>query len=218
MTNLVFFSVKKNNFSKNKKAQDLYYSIFDFMGFILLYKYTKPLEQECDYTNIPLAKQLFDTTKEIIKAIFSIILFVFCYIYMSTYTFCECDNELITTCSTNFVELQPISTRNIGYMLIFEDFFSKFTSKAKTINYIIEIKPYIKTLIPIEHNLGIVEKPIILNKIKSYHINSIISECNFYKNKTSLLEIQLQETKITYFNLVNDLNNILKDVDKWRIK
>jgi hypothetical protein len=103
-------------------------------------------------------------------------------------------------------------------MLIFEDFFSKFTSKAKTINYIIEIKPYIKTLIPIEHNLGIVEKPIILNKIKSYHINSIISECNFYKNKTSLLEIQLQETKITYFNLVNDLNNILKDVDKWRIK
>ena len=45
------------------------------------------------------------------------------------------------------------------------------------------------------------------------HINSLILECELYKHKTSLLEIQVQNTRIVYFNLVNDLNDILKDVD-----
>lgn len=43
-------------------------------------------------------------------------------------------------------------------------------------------------------------------------MNNLILECEFYRNKTSLLEIEVQNTRIGYFNLVNDLNHILKDV------
>jgi hypothetical protein len=77
-----------------------------------------------------------------------------------------------------------------------------------------EIKPccVIKTLMPLEHNLDIVKKPVILNKIQSDLISSLVSECEFYKNKTSLLEIQLLDTKIAYHNLVKDVNDIVKEM------
>jgi hypothetical protein len=78
-----------------------------------------------------------------------------------------------------------------------------------------EIKPYsvIKTLIPLEHNLEVVKKPVILNKIQSEYIHNIESECKIYKNKTSILEIQLLNTKIAYHNLIKDINDIVKEIN-----
>lgn len=73
-----------------------------------------------------------------------------------------------------------------------DDFFNQFTSKGKTINHeFIQIKPSVKTS-PLDYNQDTIEKSIILNKIKSDHMNSLIAECEFYKNKASLLETQLQ--------------------------
>ncbi len=66
---------------------------------------------------------------------------------------------------------------------------------------------------PVEDNLEIAKKPVILNKIKSNFINNIISECEFYKNKTSLLEMQLLNTKIAHHNLVKDIDNIVREMN-----
>ena len=64
----------------------------------------------------------------------------------------------------------------------------------------------------LEHNLNTVKKPVILNKIKYDYTKSLISKCEFYKNKTSLLEIQLFQTKIAYHNLIKDINDIIKEM------
>jgi hypothetical protein len=75
-----------------------------------------------------------------------------------------------------------------------------------------EIKPDIKILMPLEHKLEIVKKPVILNKIQSDSMKSLVSECEFYKHKASLLEIQILNTKIAYYNLVRDINDIVKEM------
>ena len=67
----------------------------------------------------------------------------------------------------------------------------------------------------IEHNKDIIEKSV-LDNIRSNHINSLVSECEYYKKKISFLEIQAYYTKMIHYNLISDLNDILKDADNWR--
>lgn len=212
MRNIVNISVKNNC----SKEQTLYLSVFDFMGFKLLHEY--------NYNYISILKQLLEATKEITMALLNIFIFVSCYyICIRTYSFSNDNCELITactsTCPTNLGELKPASTPNAWHKSIIDDFFSKFTLKGKTFKHeFVKIRPSLEVL-PLNYNQNdIIEKSIILSKIKYDHMSNLISECEFYKNKTSLLEIQVQSTRIVYFNLVNDLNYILKDVNHWRIQ
>jgi hypothetical protein len=69
-----------------------------------------------------------------------------------------------------------------------------------------------KTLMPLEHNMKIDKKPIILSKIQDDYINNLISECEYYKNKTSLLEIQILKDKISYQDLIKDISGIVKEI------
>jgi hypothetical protein len=68
----------------------------------------------------------------------------------------------------------------------------------------------IKTFISIEQNIE--KKSIILNKIQDDYINNLISECDFYKNKTSLLEIQILNTKVSFQDLIKDISGIVKEI------
>jgi hypothetical protein len=72
----------------------------------------------------------------------------------------------------------------------------------------------IKTSMPLEseHNINIDKKSIILNKIKDDYINNLISECEFYKHKTSLLEIQILKAKISFQDLIKDISDIVKEI------
>ena len=203
MTNLVSVTLN-NSYKKKRMEQTLFLPIFDFMGFKLLYKYNN--------NHISMFMQLFAVTKEIIKSLLCIFIFVSCYyLCMRAYNF-DYDNDQLTIISTaNFDELKPINLPKIWYKSIIDDFFNQFTSKGKTFNHeFIKIQSSVKTL-PLDYNLDTIEKSIILNRIKSDHMNSLIAECEFYKNKTSLLEIQLQWIKIIHHSLVNDLKDILYD-------
>jgi hypothetical protein len=68
----------------------------------------------------------------------------------------------------------------------------------------------IKTIMPLEHNIE--KKSIILNKIKDFYINNLISECEFYKKKTSILEIQILKAKISFQDLIKDISGIVKEI------
>jgi hypothetical protein len=68
----------------------------------------------------------------------------------------------------------------------------------------------IKTIMPLEHNIE--KKSIILNKIQDYYINNLISECEFYKKKTLLLEIQILKAKISFQDLIKDISDIVKEI------
>jgi len=157
---------------------------------------------------------------KIAKEIFVFLLYIFIialyYIYISTYKFSDNNYELINLCTVNFEESKPVIDKpNIWYKYILDDFFNKFTSNSKTINYkVIEIKPdcAVKTLMPLEHNLGTTKKPVILNKIQSNYVTNIISECEYSKNRTILLEIQLLNTKIACHNLIKDVYDITKEM------
>jgi hypothetical protein len=108
-----------------------------------------------------------------------------------------------------------VNQPNIWYKDILSDFFNKFTLKSKTINYKnIEIKSNCVTkTLWLEHNLETRKEPAILNKIQSDHMRSIILECEFYKNKASLLEIQLLKDKVSYQDLIKDINDIVKEIN-----
>jgi hypothetical protein len=159
---------------------------------------------------------------EIIKLIFIyllilLILVFYYYICMCTYNFSNYNNQLSTICNISFEELEPVSKNplNTWYKCLLDDFFNKFTSNSKTINpKFLEVKSDIKILMPLEleHNLGTVKKPVIFNKIKDDYIKSLISEYEHYKDKTSLLEIQLLQTKIAYHNLIKDIDEITKEM------
>jgi hypothetical protein len=66
---------------------------------------------------------------------------------------------------------------------------------------------------PLDHYSDIVKKSVILNKIKFDYMKSIELECEFYKNKASLLEIQLLKAKISYQDLIKDINDIVKEMN-----
>jgi hypothetical protein len=68
----------------------------------------------------------------------------------------------------------------------------------------------IKTIMPLEHNIE--KKSIILNKIQSDSMKNLISECEFYKKKTFLLEIQILKAKISYQDLIKDISGIVKEI------
>jgi len=163
-------------------------------------------------------KELLVITKEIFVYLLIIFILVFYYyicISICTYSFTNDNDQLTTLYITSIEELKPINKNppNIWYKSLIDDFFNKFTSNSKTINHkYIEVKSDIKTLIPLEleHDISTVKKPVILNKIQSDSIKSLISECEFYKDKTSLLEIQLFDTKIAYHNLMRDIDDIIK--------
>lgn len=143
------------------------------------------------------------------------ILVFYYYICMCIYNFTNDNDQLTTLYITSIEELKPINQPNIWYKYLLDDFFNKFTSNSKTINYkFIQVKSDIKTLIPLEleHDISRVKESVILNKIKSDSMKSLISECEFYKKKTSLLEIQLLNTKIAYHNLIRDIEDITKEM------
>ncbi len=208
MKNIVNVSVK-NNCYKEKKEQTLYLSVFDFMGFKLLYEY--------NYNYISIFKQLLEATKEIIMALLNIFIIVSCYyICMRTYNFSNDNCELITACTTNLgeLELKPASTPNAWYKSIIDDFISKFTLKGKTFKHeFVKIRPSLEVL-PLNYNQNdIREKSIILSKIQYDYMNNLISESEFYKNKTTVLEIQILKSKIAYMDLVKDINDIVKEMN-----
>jgi hypothetical protein len=137
---------------------------------------------------------------------------------MYTYDFGNSNDnyQLTIVCTTSIEELKPANQSNIWYKYLVDDFFNKFTSNSKTINHkFIEVKSDIKTLMPLklEHNLDIEKKSVILNKIISDSMKSLICECEHYKNKASLLEIQILNNKIAYYNLIKDINDITKEVN-----
>jgi len=158
----------------------------------------------------------------IIKELFTYLLIMFIlvfyyYICMCTYSLTNDNDQLTTLYITSIEELNPMNKNspNIWYKYLINDFFDKFTSNSKTINpKFIQVKLEVKTLIPLEleHNIATVKKSVILNKIQSDYTKSLILECEFYKNKTSLLEIQLLNTKIAYHNLINDIDEITKEI------
>jgi len=162
--------------------------------------------------------QCFVVIKQIfIYLLILLILVFYYYICMCIYNFSNCNVQLSTICNISFEELEPINKNplNIWYKCVLDDFFNSFTSNNKTIKpKFLEVKSDIKTLMPLEleHNLNTVKKPVILNKIKYDYTKSLISKCEFYKNKTSLLEIQLFQTKIAYHNLIKDINDIIKEM------
>ena len=137
------------------------------------------------------------------------------YIYISTCSFSNNNCELINVCTISFKESESVSQPNIWHKYILDNFFNKFTLNSKTINYKnMEINSdcVTKTLW-LEHKIETVKKPVILNKIQSDSIKTLISECEYYKNKTSSLEVQLLNTKIAYLDLVKDINDIVKEMN-----
>jgi hypothetical protein len=68
----------------------------------------------------------------------------------------------------------------------------------------------LKTFMPLEHNIE--KKSVVLNKIQDDYINNLISECEFYKNKTSLLEIQILKAKVSFQDLIKDISSIVKEI------
>jgi len=169
--------------------------------------------------NIIKLYDLLMVVKEIFMFSFYIFIIIsYYYICMHIYNLFNNDNcELINVCTINLEELKPISQRNIWHKYILDDFFNKFFTKNKTINpKLMEIKAnfIIKTFMPLEpeHNINMEKKSIILNKIKDDHINNLISECEYYKYKTSLLEMQILKAKISFQDLIKDISDIVKEI------
>lgn len=169
---------------------------------------------------ISIDKQLLLIIKEIYIYILILFILVFYYyICMCIYNFdiSNDNSQLNTVYTTSFVELKSVNKNepNIWYKHFLEDFFNKFTSNSKTINHkFIEVKSDIKTFmrLELEHNLTTERKSVILNKIQSDSMKGLRLECEFYKNKTYFLEIQLLNTKIAYQNLIKDIDDIIKEM------
>jgi len=175
--------------------------------------------KELTKKNIIKLYDLLVVVKKILMFLFYILI-IFSYYYICVYIYNLYNNdsyELINICTINLEELKPISQRNIWHKYILDDFFNKFISKKKTINpKIMEIKAnfIIKTFmsLELEHNINIEKKSIILNKIKDDYINNLISECEFYKYKTSLLEMQILNDKLSFQDLIKDISDIVKEI------
>lgn len=169
---------------------------------------TKNIIKPCNLLKV--AKEIF-----ILLNIF-IFIACYCYICLCTYNFNNDNCELINICTISFEESKPVNQSNTWYKYIIDDFFNKFTSNNKTINYkIVEIKSDMKTLMPLEpeHDISRVKKSVILNKIQSDLMKNFIFEYELYKNKASLLELELLKIKISYQDLMKDINAIVKEMN-----
>jgi len=161
----------------------------------------------------PILKQSDDSIEQIKQLLIYLLsmFIIICYYILIFKYILNINDEVVVICTTNIEKLKLIEVPNIWYKSVIDDFFSKFTPKSKTIDHkYFEIRPLI-----IEHNQNIINQSI-LDNIKSDHINSLVLECEYYKNKIYLLEIQTYYTKMIHNNLINDLHDILKDVEKWR--
>jgi len=151
--------------------------------------------------------------KQILIYLINMIIIICYYFFIYKYIL-NINSEVVTiTTSTITVENLKLSeVPNIWYKSIIDDFFNKFTIKSKSID-----QKYfnMQSFAIIKHHQDIIEKSI-LDTIRSDHINSIVLECESYKNKISNLEIQAYYTRMIHNSLINDLNEILKDVEKWR--
>jgi len=165
----------------------------------------------------PKSKQynyLLDLIKWLLIYFLSMFIIVCYYIFIFK-SILNINNEEIANCITTVEKLKPTEVPNIWYKSFIDDFFSKFTTNSKTIDHkFYEMQLFTKPLI-IEHNQDNL-KISILDNNKSNYINSMISECEYYKKRTFLLEVQAHYTKMIHNNLINDLHEILKDIDKWR--
>lgn len=140
---------------------------------------------------------------------------IICYYYFIYKYIIDINSEVVTTTTITVEKLKLTEVPNIWYKSIIDDFFSKFTPKSKTIDQkYFDMQSCIESLM-IEHNQNILKKSIWCN-IRSDHINSLVLECESYKEKISNLEIQVYYTKMIHSSLINDLHEILKDVEKWR--
>lgn len=158
---------------------------------------------------------------KIAKEISMFLLFIFiiiCYYYICICTYNIFNNdsyELIDVYTISIEELKPASQPNIWYKGFLNDFFNNFIFNNTIVNnkfYEIKSDCNIKTLMPIEYNLNIKGKNIILNKIQDDYINNLIWKCEYYKNKTNLLQIQLLKDKISYQELIKDISDIMQDM------
>jgi hypothetical protein len=127
-------------------------------------------------------------------------IFIFNYILNINY-------EVVITTTTTVEKLQLTEVTNKS---IIEDFFNKFTTKSRTIE-----SKYFEMQLLIKDNQNIINKSV-LDNIRSDYINSLVLECESYKKRIYFLEVQAQYTKMIQYNLINDLHEILKDVEKWR--
>jgi hypothetical protein len=180
----------------------------------------KDLIKQKHFYRIFVDKQLLKIIREIFIYILIIFILVFYYYYICihTYSFTNNNDELVTICTISIDELKPVNKNqsSIWYKHILDNFFNKFTSNSKSIHHkFVQVKWEVKTLMPLEpeHNISTVEKSPILNKIQSDSIKSLILECEYYKNKTSSLEIQILKTKIAYHNLIKDIDDITKEIN-----
>jgi hypothetical protein len=154
--------------------------------------------------------------KQILIYLINMIIIICYYFFIYKYIL-NINNEVVTiTTSTITVENLKLSeVPNIWYKSIIDDFFNKFTINSKTIDQKYFTIKNMQSFAIIKHHQDIIEKSI-LDTIRSDHINSLVLECESYKNKISNLEIQAYYTKMIHNSLINDLNEILKDVEKWR--
>ena len=94
----------------------------------------------------------------------------------------------------------------------------------------VDIKSYLNTInksIPNIHDVNKVNQQnindkynesTILNKVKDLHLNEMIIECDFYKDKVLQLEMQISNNKVANSNLVKDISDILKEIEYERKK
>lgn len=111
------------------------------------------------------------------------------YIFIFKYIL-NINDELITTYNITVEKLNPIEISNIWYKSIIDDFFNKFTIKSKTIDHKYFTFKNMQSFTIIEQNQDNLKKSILCN-IRSDHINSLVLECESYKEKISNLEIQV---------------------------
>lgn len=147
---------------------------------------------------------------EIIKQILIyllIMIMIICYYYFVYKYIIDIHSEVINTTT---ITVENLTLTEVPNKSIIDDFFNKFTTKSKIID-----RKYFSIQLPTKtkYNQDIL-KESILDNVKSNHINNLVLECENYKKRISNLEIQAYYTKMIHNNLINDLHEILKDVEK----
>jgi hypothetical protein len=149
--------------------------------------------------------------KQILIYLINMIIIICYYFFIYKYIL-NINNEVVTI-TTSTITVENLKLSEVPNKSIIDDFFNKFTIKSKTIDQKYFTIKNMQSFAIIKHHQDIIEKSI-LDTIRSDHINSLVLECESYKNKISNLEIQAYYTKMIHNSLINDLNEILKDVEK----